>query len=329
VSEHPLVSVVIATYNRPAYLRSAIASVLRGNYQNFEIVVTDDAGSSDNRPVVDSFGDHRIRYRRNTTRLGSAGNHRAGLALATGEYVGLLNDDDEWEPEFLERVVPIIHANPEVVVGFSDHWVINVKGDIDRAATDECTRRFKRDTLSPGLHRPFYRLGLVDQSVPMVAALLRRNAIDWEDAPQETSSIYDFWVVYLAVRTGMGAYYLPERLARYRVHPANETSIGGERFKRPPIFVYSRLVEDPALAELRPELQARLQDARCSYGVFLLRNGSRDRARQYLRAAMPGRRAAVALALSFAPKRVRSLVFSALASEDSVGVNNEQPPDER
>ena len=311
--KHPLVSVVIATYNRPAYLRCAIASVLSSKYQNFEIVVTDDAGSEENREVTESFRDLRVRYRRNKTRLGSAGNHREGLKLATGEYVGLLNDDDEWEPEFLERVVPIIDANPEVVVAFSDHWVINAIGDIDPEATDECTRRFKRDTLSPGFHRPFYRIALVDQSVPMVATLLRRNAIDWEDSPQETSSLYDFWVTYLAVRTGMGACYLPERLARYRVHGANETSIGGERFIRPAIYVYSRFVADPSLAELRPELQVRLQEARCGYGVFLLKSGYAGQSRQYLWAAIPNRRAAVALALSFAPKKVRSFALKLLS----------------
>lgn len=91
----PLVSVVIATYNRPAYLRLAIASVMRGSYQNFEILVTDDAGSDDNRRVVESFTDARLCYRRNATRLGSAGNHREALKIARGEYIGLLNDDDE------------------------------------------------------------------------------------------------------------------------------------------------------------------------------------------------------------------------------------------
>lgn len=312
MSKHPLVSVVIATYDRPAYLRSAIASVLCGNYQNFEIIVTDDAGSEENREVTESFRDLRVGYRRNKIRLGSAGNHREGLRLATGEYVGLLNDDDEWEPEYLERLVPIIDANPRAVIAFSDHWVINAIGDIDSNATDECTRRFKRDTLSPGLHQPFDRIALIDQRVPMVATVLRRKVIDWENSPEETSSLYDFWVTYLAVRSGMAAYYVPERLVRYRVHSANQTSIGGERFIKPAIYVYSRLLADSSLAELRPELQLRLQEAQYGYGIFLLKNGYAGQSRQYLRAAMPYRRALAAFALSFVPKQMRSVAFAAL-----------------
>src|ERR1700723_1215347 len=106
---NPRVSVVIATYNRPAFLRCAITSVLRGSYQNFEIIVTDDAGSEQNRQVVESFGDPRLCYRSNAVRLGSAGNHREGLKIATGEYIGLLNDDDEWDTDFLKRLVPIVN----------------------------------------------------------------------------------------------------------------------------------------------------------------------------------------------------------------------------
>jgi glycosyltransferase involved in cell wall biosynthesis len=78
-ADQPLVSIVIATHDRPALLRQAIISVLRGVYQQFQIIVTDDAGPIDNRQVVESFQDSRIRYRRNATRLGSAGNHREGL----------------------------------------------------------------------------------------------------------------------------------------------------------------------------------------------------------------------------------------------------------
>ncbi len=306
----PLVSVVIATYDRPHYLKRAIQSVIRGRYKDFEIIVTDDGGSVENREVAESFRDSRIHYRRNETRLGSAGNHREALKTAAGEYVGLLNDDDEWEPEFLERLVPLIDANPEIVVGFSDHWVMNASGEVDRQASDQCTLRFKRNRLSPGLHRTLDRLALIDQSIPMVAALLRRSAIDWEDSPPEASSVYDFWVTYLAVRTGKSAYYLPERLARYRVHGGNETAIGGDRFIKPAIYVYSRLIADPVLASLRPELRARLRQAHYSYGVFLLRGGRVKESRQALWAALPNHRAMIALALSCAPKKMRLLALS-------------------
>ena len=78
-STAPLVSVVIATYNRPAYLQSALASVVNGDYRNVEIIVTDDSPTDVNREIAVGFADPRIVYHRNETRLRIAGNHIEAL----------------------------------------------------------------------------------------------------------------------------------------------------------------------------------------------------------------------------------------------------------
>jgi glycosyltransferase involved in cell wall biosynthesis len=308
-TEQPLVSVVIATCNRPAYLSQAITSVLNGVYRNFEIIVTDDAGPDVNRQIAESFRDPRIRYRRNATKLGSGGNHREALKMALGEYIGLLNDDDEWEPEFLSRMVPILNSNLDVIIAFSDHWIIDSQGSLEIETTEEYTHRYKRDSLAPGFHRPFYRLALIDQTTPMVASLLRAGPIDWQDSPLETSSLYDYWVTYLAARTGMGAWYVPQRLARYRLHDRNETSVGGARVAKPGIHIYSRLIADHILEEIEPDLRARLLRAHYSYGIYLLKNGHTSEARTHFLAAMPNIRASLALTLSYVPNIIRSFTF--------------------
>ncbi len=74
-SGDPLVSVVIATYNRPAYLHSAIANAVSGDYRNIEIIVADDLGTGANRDIAAGFADPRIIYHRNETWLRIAANH--------------------------------------------------------------------------------------------------------------------------------------------------------------------------------------------------------------------------------------------------------------
>jgi len=318
IAQPPLVSVIIATYNRPNYLRHAIKSVLNGVYQNFEIVVSDDSASPATQQLTESFQDPRIRYRCNQKRLGSAGNHREAVKMAAGKYIGLLNDDDEWESDFLYRLVPIMTSHPEVVIAFTDHWVIDSQGNIQIKATEECTHRFKRDGLAAGLHWPFYKLALIDQSIPMVASLLRTSDLEWDDTPLESSSIYDFWVTYLAARTHKGAWYVPERLARYRVHDRNQTA-GGSLVK-PAIYVYSRLLADDRLAELRPELLSRLRQVHFGYATLLLKQGLAKDARRHLWAAGPNFRVFGAMCLSYVPAVLRSLVLSA-----SPGQSGEQP----
>lgn len=286
-SSAPLVSVVIATYNRPAYLRSAIASVVNGDYRNVEIIVADDFGSDDNRKIAERFADPRIVYHRNEVNLGMAANHiHAFRDLISGEFIAILNDDDEWETSFLSKLAPHLLDNPDVVLAFSDHYISDEHGRIDLAATEENTRRWRRDILSPGLHRPFWRC-LLDKSIPVAqASVIRRGAIDWHDFPVETGSAYDQWLGYLACQSGKACYYLPERLTRYRAHGGSSTANAIDDGSLGMILMYSRLMAMPELAELRSEIEARCGAAHLSYGLFLMQAGRVREARKHLRDAI-------------------------------------------
>jgi hypothetical protein len=287
VSSAPLVSVVIATYNRPAYLHSAIASVVNGDYRNVEIIVADDLGNDLNHDIAGRFADPRIMYHRNETNLGMAANHiHAFRDLVKGEYIAILNDDDEWEPAFLSKMVPYLVDNPDIVLAFSDHYVIDEQGRIDLPITEENTRQWRRDVLSPGLHRPFWRC-LVEKSIPVAqASIIRREAIDWRDFPTETGSAYDQWLGYLACRSGKACYYLPERLTRYRAHGGSSTASASDEGSRGMILMYSRLMAMPELASLRNEIETRCSAALLARGLFLMQAGRARDARKHLRDAM-------------------------------------------
>lgn len=286
-SSAPLVSVVIATYNRPAYLRSAIASVVNGEYRNVEIMVADDFGSDVNREIATSFADRRIVYHRNETNLGMAANHiHAFRDLVSGEFIAILNDDDEWEPAFLSKLMPHVLDNRDVVLAFSDHYVIDERGRIDLVMTEGNTRRWRRDVLSPGLHRPFWRC-LVEMSIPVAqASVIRRGAIDWRDFPVETGSAYDQWLGYIACRTGMACYYLPERLTKYRAHGGSSTQSASDEGSLGMFLLYARLMAMPELAALRSEIDARCGALHLTYGLFLMQAGRAREARKHLRDAI-------------------------------------------
>ena len=91
----PDVSVNIITCNRPAYLERAIKSVLSQEGCDFELVIVD-TGHGINRKLVEKFNDSRIRYFVFTTQhLADARNF--ALKESKGDYVAILDDDDEWE----------------------------------------------------------------------------------------------------------------------------------------------------------------------------------------------------------------------------------------
>ncbi|HEX9077055.1 MAG TPA: glycosyltransferase family A protein, partial [Anaerolineae bacterium] len=97
------VSVVIPSYNHARYLRDAIRSVIAQTYRDFEIIIVDDGSSDDTPQVVAGFG-NAVRYIRQENR-GLAGARNTGVRAARGAFIGLLDADDIWMPEYLASML--------------------------------------------------------------------------------------------------------------------------------------------------------------------------------------------------------------------------------
>ena len=101
----PLFSIVMATYNRAHLLQRAISSVLNQSYRNFELVIVDDGSTDNTEETCRSFGDRRIAYFKQETNKGIMAARNRQLELAKGEYLAILDDDDELTPEALKVAV--------------------------------------------------------------------------------------------------------------------------------------------------------------------------------------------------------------------------------
>lgn len=111
----PKISVVMPTRNRAAFIERAIRSVQAQTFQDWELLVLDD-GSTDATPETVrelAAADARICYHR-VSANGCSRVRAQGLNLARGEYMGFLDDDDEYEPEMLAREAAYLDANPGV-----------------------------------------------------------------------------------------------------------------------------------------------------------------------------------------------------------------------
>jgi glycosyltransferase involved in cell wall biosynthesis len=113
-ADRPLVTALINTYNYGRYLPFAINSVLNQTYPNIEILVVDD-GSTDHTPqVLEQYGD-RIRVIR-TQNGGQGHTFNVGIPEARGELVMLLDADDTWLPEKVERMVTLAAEQPKAAM---------------------------------------------------------------------------------------------------------------------------------------------------------------------------------------------------------------------
>ncbi|MBS3757577.1 MAG: glycosyltransferase family 2 protein [Desulfobacterales bacterium] len=107
----PHISIIIPTYNRSFIVGKAIESVLQQTYDDYEIIVIDDGSTDHTYENLAPYRD-RIRYEyKENGGIASARNR--GLELARGEYIALLDSDDLWQPEKLQKQMACFAAHPE------------------------------------------------------------------------------------------------------------------------------------------------------------------------------------------------------------------------
>jgi teichuronic acid biosynthesis glycosyltransferase TuaG len=122
----PFVSIVIPNYNNAHFLGDAIQSVLNQTYQNFEIIVVDDGSTDNSRDVVSNFGE-RVRYIWQENK-GLGGARNTGIMAAKGEYIGFLDADDQWIPNFLEIMVSLTQKYPDIAVFYCNARYMDKQG---------------------------------------------------------------------------------------------------------------------------------------------------------------------------------------------------------
>lgn len=112
------VSVIIPTYNAEKFIAKTVRSVLSQTYQDFEILIIDDASPDRSVDVCRRFNDCRIRIISQANR-GLPGARNTGIRQAQGEFIAFLDADDLWVPEKLERHVRHLDSHPDVGISFS------------------------------------------------------------------------------------------------------------------------------------------------------------------------------------------------------------------
>jgi glycosyltransferase involved in cell wall biosynthesis len=170
LKETPLVSVVLPTHERSAWLRRAVDSVTAQTYSRWEIVLVDD-GSTDDTPAVtqelrNRLGEDRVRIVRiANSGVCAARNH--GLAAARGELIAYLDDDNVMHPLWLKAVVWGFSQRPDVDV---------VYGGIIIDDTRRVNREGVGDLPSYHLH-PYDRRRLVEFNLADIGAVAHRSGL--------------------------------------------------------------------------------------------------------------------------------------------------------
>lgn len=226
-SKGTLVSVLIPTYKRSAYITRAIDSVLTQTYQNIEIVVVDDNihGSDEaiqTQRVLEPYRRAgKIKYLQTPGQLGGGAARNFALKSLTGEYVAFLDDDDKFKPDKIEKQLQFILDN-DLDMSYQDvEWHNN--------ATDNLVELRRMDRVKDFSTEGLLRAHTVSTISPTAIYMIKREKLLQTAGFGEVPRGQDTILMYRCIELGMKIGYMPGSYVVQYIHDGERTS-NGEKF---------------------------------------------------------------------------------------------------
>ncbi len=211
MKREPLVSILMNCYNGEKYLRETLDSVVAQTYQNWEIVFWDNQSTDRSAEIFTGYNDRRLKYYLAPEHSAVGVARAAAWKHLAGEFVAVLDTDDLWFPQKLERQIPLFD-DPEVGIVISDTLFFNERAEKPLYAGKYPPTGWVFERL---LERYFVSL----ETVVFRKATAQRLARAFDP---DFSAIADFdMVVRMSLISKLALY--PEILAKWRVHPGSFT----------------------------------------------------------------------------------------------------------
>ena len=209
-----MVSIITATYNHERFIGPCIESVLSQTYSHWEMIIIDDGSKDRTSEIVAQYRDSRIKHIKQDNvgiwRLGET--YNKALGMSAGSLIAVLEGDDLWPPDKIEKQVPAFDR-PEVVLSFGTVTMVDSNGKILYTQRGDL-KWFKGRTRPQVLRRLFS-----NNFVPACTAMCRRDAlvtIGGFYQPAGTPFVdYPTWLKLL-LQGQVGP--VPEVLGYWRVH---------------------------------------------------------------------------------------------------------------
>jgi glycosyltransferase involved in cell wall biosynthesis len=215
-TQQPLVSVIIPAYNGQEYIREAIQSVLAQTYRPIEVLVVDDGSPINMREAVSGFGPE-VRYLRQENG-GTASARNTGWRAAGGEFIALLDQDDLWLPQKLERQVPRFAEDPRI--GLVTAWM----------EVFDTTTGDPKGTYKPPAEMTVHDM-LGHELPPVQTMIFRRSALEKIGGFDPSLRGTDDWDVNIRLAAEFRVVTVQEVLGRARMHDSQQGSNGEQMYR--------------------------------------------------------------------------------------------------
>lgn len=225
----PYVSICLPVYNGERYLREVIGSIRAQTFENFELIISDNASTDGTKEICleISIQDHRVSYFCSDVNRGLSWNWNRAAGLARGRYLVWICHDDRIEPNFISRCVEMLDLNPDAVLCFTNANYIDYRGNLLSAV----------DLTNPGgSDIPSKRFDgiLSDSRCDPVCGLMRVASLE---RTHLHGAYADSDRVLLAEMALRGRFiHIPEWLFSRRLHASQTTTKYRDRWDRSLIF---------------------------------------------------------------------------------------------
>jgi hypothetical protein len=212
----PTVSVLVTVFNREAYLAACLDSILVSTWQDFEVVVVDDASTDSSADIAVAYAarDARIRSYRNERNLGDYPNRNRAAGLANGKYLKYVDADDLIYRHSLQVMVEAMELHPEAGLGLS--WNV-----VDPPTPYPIFAR-------PAEVHAAHFLGRSPLGAGPSAAIIRREAFEEAGGFSGSQFIGDS-ELWLKLTSRRGLLSLPPALVWWRRHGGQQMALEEER----------------------------------------------------------------------------------------------------
>jgi len=284
------VTVVLLACDRPVWTEKSLSSVLNQTYGSFRVILSDDSQSTETRTLAERLNDPRVSWVQGP-RQGQLANLNSALRRVETPLALVLHDDDWWELNLLERLVPVMLNNPEVDVAFCATNYVDAEENPLASSTKFLRERRAKAGIHNGINvfsNPERRLQLllVDHLVsPFLGAVFRMRTFQ-EPIPAGAGRLADYWMLIVLNREATTFYFDDSTSSTYRVH-GNSSAAENKGYVHQK-WCLDYLLTEPISERSRRALLCRMDVISYSQSLWSIRVGDYATARTLVRQIGPG-----------------------------------------
>jgi Glycosyl transferase family 2 len=219
------VTIAIPTYGRSQLLKASLKSALSQDYDDFQVVVLDNASTDNTEEVVRSFADSRVTYSKNESNIGLFRNWNRAIEINSSPYLNILQDDDILLPGFVSESVLALANHPQAAFSVVQASAIDIDGaplEVDPKDTSDPTPNGIVEGLE-FLHRIVEGRKWITHFSTVMMRAEALKAVGPFDHPHSKDTL-DINLYYrLAARFEI--MFIPKQLCQVRFHPSQESQI--------------------------------------------------------------------------------------------------------